>query len=61
MSPAAKPVPVIVTPVPPAVAPPAGETALTAGGGGGVPPQVTITGEELAWMFTPPELSISAT
>ena len=40
---------------------PAGFTLLTVGAAGGVPPHVTITGEEFAWMFTPPELSISAT
>jgi hypothetical protein len=59
--PAAKFVPVTVTVVPPDAGPLAGETALTVGAGGGVPPHVTITGEEFAWMFVPPELSISAT
>ena len=61
VSPAAKFVPVMVTAVPPAAAPEAGETPLTVGAGGGVPLHVTITGAEFAWMFTPPELSISAT
>ena len=61
VSPAAKFVPVTVTVVPPDAGPLAGETALTVGTGGGVPLHVTITGEEFAWMFTPPELSISAT
>jgi hypothetical protein len=59
--PAAKFVPVTVTVVPPDAGPLAGETALTVGAGGGVPAHVTITGEEFAWMFVPPELSISAT
>ena len=61
VSPDAKPVPVIVTAVPPAAGPVAGESPLTAGAGGSEPPHVTITGAEFAWMFTPPELSISAT
>jgi hypothetical protein len=61
VSPDAKPDPVIVTAVPPAAAPVAGETPLTDGAGGSEPPHVTITGAEFAWMFTPPELSISAT
>jgi hypothetical protein len=62
VSPAAKFVPVIVTVVPPDTGPLAGETALTVGAdGGGDPLHVTITGEEFAWMFTPPALSISAT
>jgi hypothetical protein len=61
VSPEAKFVPVTVTVVPPDAGPEAGETALTVGAGGGVPLHVTITGEEFAWMFTPPELSISAT
>ncbi len=61
VSPAAKFVPVTVTAVPPDAGPVAGETPLTAGAGGGAPPHVTITGEEFAWMFTPPALSISAT
>jgi hypothetical protein len=61
VSPAAKFVPVTVTSVPPDVGPDAGETALTVGAGGAVPLHVTITGAEFAWMFTPPELSISAT
>jgi hypothetical protein len=61
VSPDAKFVPVIVTAVPPAAAPDAGETPLTAGAAGGEPLHVTITGAEFAWMFTPPELSISAT
>ena len=61
VSPAAKFVPVTVTVVPPDAGPEAGETALTVGAGGGVPLHVTITGEEFAWMFTPPALSISAT
>ena len=61
VSPAAKFVPVTVTAVPPDADPEAGETALTVGGGGGVPLHVTITGEEFAWMFTPPALSTSAT
>jgi hypothetical protein len=61
VSPEAKFVPVMVTAVPPAAGPLAGETPLTVGAGGGVPPHVTITGAEFAWMFTPPALSISAT
>jgi hypothetical protein len=61
VSPAAKLVPVTVTLVPPDAGPDAGETALTVGPGGAVPLHVTMTGEEFAWMFTPPELSISAT
>jgi heme/copper-type cytochrome/quinol oxidase subunit 2 len=59
--PAVKFVPVMVTVVPPAAGPEAGETALTVGAGAGVPLHVTITGTEFAWMFTPPELSTSAT
>src|SRR5205807_860586 len=61
VSPAAKFVPVTVTVVPPDAGPVAGFTLLTVGAGGAVPPHVTITGEEFAWMFTPPALSISAT
>ncbi len=61
VSPDAKPDPVIVTAVPPAAGPVAGETPLTDGAGGGEPLHVTITGAEFAWMFAPPELSISAT
>ncbi|HEX9040945.1 MAG TPA: hypothetical protein VF838_07930, partial [Trebonia sp.] len=61
VSPAAKPVPLIVTTVPPAAGPLTGESPLTAGAGGGVPPHVTITGAEFTWMFTPPALSTSAT
>jgi len=61
VSPAAKFVPVTVTAVPPDAGPVAGFTLLTVGAGGGVPPHVTITGGEFAWIFTPPALSISAT
>ena len=60
VSPAAKFVPVMVTGVPPDAGPVAGLRAHR-GRGGGVPLHVTITGEEFAWMFMPPELSISAT
>ena len=60
-SPAANPDPVTVTAVPPEAGPEAGETPLTAGAGGAVPPHVTTTGAEFAWMFTPPALSTSAT
>ena len=60
VSPAAKPVPVIVTPVPPAAAPRGGETALTAGAAGATRSMSRSPGKS-SWMFTPPELSISAT
>jgi hypothetical protein len=61
VSPAPKFVPVTVTAVPPDAGPVAGFTLLTVGAAGGAPLHVTITGEEFAWMFAPPPLSISAT